>query len=266
MATYNGDKYISQQIDSILHQTNKDWTLYIHDDGSSDNTVRLLRDYAQKYDNIVLLSYPSQGGACKNFLSMLMEVESEYYMFCDQDDVWLETKIEETLFAINNAEKCDASKAVVAFSDLYVVDNNLNLICNSFWNYAGIYPSRVVSFDDLAQTTLMTGCTIMMNNSMKKLIKQPYDKAEMHDSWVAACAYRYGAIIVPIEKPLMLYRQHGDNVLGAVGKDTYNIKYKLCNFMLMLKANIKRYIMLRNLGYGNFFKFVKHKCKYKYNF
>ena len=263
MATYNGEKYLHQQIDSIISQTNKDWTLFVHDDGSSDNTKDILKDYSAKYDDVVLLDYPSQGGSCKNFMSMLESVESEYYMFCDQDDVWLENKIDVTLNYIKLEEVIDSSKAIVAFTDLYVVDSKLNVICESFWKYSGIYPSRVHSFSDLAQTTLMTGCTMMFNDNMKKLIRYPYNKAEMHDSWISACAYRYGATVIPICKSLMYYRQHGENVLGAVGAETYNVKYKLCNFFSMFQVNLKRYLMLRSLGYGSFIKFLRYKKKYK---
>jgi glycosyltransferase involved in cell wall biosynthesis len=92
MATYNGEKYLGEQIDSLLAQTNMDWQLYIHDDGSTDNTQAILQEYAQKHSNIHILEYESQRGAMKNFLSLLQRVEADYYMFCDQDDVWLKQK------------------------------------------------------------------------------------------------------------------------------------------------------------------------------
>lgn len=95
MATYNGEKYLGEQIESILAQTYKDWHLYIHDDGSKDNTVTILKEFVAKHSQqITLLEYSSQGGACRNFLSMLERVDAPYYMFSDQDDVWLNEKIE----------------------------------------------------------------------------------------------------------------------------------------------------------------------------
>ena len=95
MATYNGEKYLGEQIDSILAQSYQDWHLYIHDDGSRDNTAAILRQYATDYsEKITILDYPSQGGACRNFLSMLEKVDAPYYMFSDQDDIWLHEKIE----------------------------------------------------------------------------------------------------------------------------------------------------------------------------
>ena len=94
MATYNGEKYICQQIDSILSQTCKDWELYIHDDGSTDNTIAAVESYVEKYpDKIHLIDGKSTGGAKYNFFYMFGQVEAPYYMTCDQDDVWLENMI-----------------------------------------------------------------------------------------------------------------------------------------------------------------------------
>ena len=81
MATYNGKKYLGEQIDSILSQSSHLWHLYIHDDGSTDGTVELLNDYANKYpEQITVMDYPSQGGALQNFMSLLEKVEADYYM------------------------------------------------------------------------------------------------------------------------------------------------------------------------------------------
>jgi rhamnosyltransferase len=93
LATYNGGQYLMEQLDSLLQQTCQEWTLYIHDDGSTDNTYDILREYSQKHSNIYVLEYESQRGAMGNFLSLLQRVEADYYMFCDQDDVWLKQKV-----------------------------------------------------------------------------------------------------------------------------------------------------------------------------
>ena len=94
MATYNGETYLKEQIDSLLAQTCQDWHLYVHDDGSKDGTVAIVKGYAEQYpEKVTLLDYPPQGGPCKNFLSMMEKVEAPYYMFCDQDDVWMPEKL-----------------------------------------------------------------------------------------------------------------------------------------------------------------------------
>ena len=106
MATYNGERFLAEQIASILGQANHDWHLYIHDDGSKDNTVNILNDHAMKHpDEITVLDYPPQGGALSNFMSLLERVEADYYMFSDQDDVWMPEKVELTLQKIREMEK-----------------------------------------------------------------------------------------------------------------------------------------------------------------
>ena len=87
MATYNGAVYLRAQLDSLMSQTRRDWTLYVQDDFSTDSTLDIIREYQQRYDNIRLLEHTSQLGPMKNFMSMLEQVEADYYLFCDQDDV-----------------------------------------------------------------------------------------------------------------------------------------------------------------------------------
>ena len=107
MATYNGAKYLREQIDSILSQTNDQWHLYIHDDGSKDGTVEILNDYATRCpETVTVLDYPSQDGALQNFMSLLEKVEADYYMFSDQDDVWFPEKIEKQVQAIGDHDIC----------------------------------------------------------------------------------------------------------------------------------------------------------------
>ena len=110
MATYNGKDYIGEQIDSLLAQSFTNWHLYIHDDGSTDGTDKVIHQYENRYpQHISILNYPSQGGACGNFLSMLENVSADYYMFCDQDDVWLPEKIERTFERMKTAEQQHAN-------------------------------------------------------------------------------------------------------------------------------------------------------------
>ena len=128
MATYNGEKYLREQVDSIISQTCQDWHLYIHDDGSKDSTIAIIKDYICQYpDSITLLDYPPQGGACKNFLSMLDKVEAPYYMFCDQDDVWLPEKIALSLEEMKRQEALHPQKPVVIHTDLHIVDDKLTV-------------------------------------------------------------------------------------------------------------------------------------------
>ena len=122
LATYNGEKYFSEQIESLLSQTYQDWKLWIHDDGSKDNTVKIIKDYANKYpEKIVFLDDDiSCGGAKENFTYVLNNIDKnfDYIMFCDQDDLWLPNRIELFLNEVKIQEKNNPNLPLVSFSDL----------------------------------------------------------------------------------------------------------------------------------------------------
>lgn len=217
MATYNGEKYICQQIDSILSQTCTDWELYIHDDGSTDNTIAVVESYVEKYpDKIHLIDGKSTGGAKYNFFYMFGQVEAPYYMTCDQDDVWLEKKIELTydkMLAIE--DKADVPCLV--YTELRVVDSELNTIADTMSEYQSLDCHKRTINQFILQNSV-TGCTMMVNMALrdKMLHITDIDNTIMHDWWAALVAARFGKTAF-IDEPTILYRQHGDNSLGALG-------------------------------------------------
>ena len=264
MATYNGEKYLGEQIDSILAQTSLDWHLYIHDDGSKDNTAAILRQYATDYsEKITILEYPSQGGACYNFLSMLQQVDAQYYMFCDQDDVWLKDKVAVSLDYMKRAEEQHQGKPIIVYTDLAVTDGALKIVNPSFWQEICLYPDFITDFDHLAASTAVTGCAMLFNQMAKDAVIFPATYATMHDAWITACVLKQGGCILPICQPLVYYRQHGNNCVGAENLNNLSISYRICNFKDMQLKNWRLYKMLRSLGYGSIFKFIKYKLIYK---
>ena len=132
MATYNGEKYLREQLQSLYNQTYTDWTLYIGDDGSSDGTASIVREFSQRYGNIVFHQNSEGKGAMRNFMDLLAEAEADYYMFCDQDDVWLPHKVETTLRKMRETEAENKERPALACSDLRVVDKNLQTIAPSY--------------------------------------------------------------------------------------------------------------------------------------
>lgn len=268
LATYNGSRYLNEQIESLLTQTCQDWHLYVHDDGSQDDTVAIINGYIERYpDKMTLLDYLPQGGACRNFLSMLNKVDADYYMFCDQDDVWLPQKIELSLQEMKLRESEQSGRGVVIYTDLHITDEKLHVTYGSMWQYNGTYPQYIHTFADYGgHSAIATGCTLLFNQVAKNSIesKSP-DKALMHDAWVCLCALKEGGVIYGIDKPLVLYRQHGSNCLGAGNTEAVDIGlcYRLQNIKKVIRSNRRYYAMLSSLGYGSVAKFLFSKIKYK---
>lgn len=217
MATYNGEKYICQQIDSILSQTCKDWELYIHDDGSTDNTIAAVESYVEKYPNkIHLIDGKSTGGAKYNFFYMFGQVEAPYYMTCDQDDVWLDKKIELTYDKMLTIEN-KADVPCLVYTELRVVDSELNTIADTMSGYQSLDCHKRTINQFILQNSV-TGCTMMVNRALRdKMLRiTDIDNTIMHDWWAALVAAQFGKTAF-IDEPTILYRQHGDNSLGALG-------------------------------------------------
>ena len=217
MAAYNGGKHIRAQIESLLSQTCREWELFIHDDGSSDDTPAIIREYAGRYpDRIHVLDGPGTGGAKYNFIYLMKTVRAPYVMCCDQDDVWLEDKIEKTRRHMERLE-ADGGKdrPALVFSDLAVVDEDLCVIAKSMNEYQKLDPERT-GFVDLLVQSVVTGCTMMMNRACVEKAMQGFnpDNIIMHDWWCSLVAARFGRISYLDEAPI-LYRQHGGNSIGA---------------------------------------------------
>ncbi|WP_255777631.1 glycosyltransferase family 2 protein [Prevotella sp. E9-3] len=267
MATYNGAVYLREQIESIVAQTFQHWHLYIHDDGSTDETVAIAKEYANRYPNIIsLLEYPSQGGACQNFLSLMERIESSYYMFCDQDDVWLPEKIELSFQEMNRLEHAHPQRAIIVCTDLYVSDAELNIIHSSRWRFSAMYPPYIKTFDDCAPCAGVTGCTMLFNQAAKYCCIYPVSPYAIHDNWLTLCTLKRQGILYGIDKPLMHYRQHGDNCMGAGAKDARKIGffYRITNIRRIIRRHFVQYKVLQSLGYGSVWKYVKQVMKYRH--
>lgn len=224
MATFNGGKYISEQIDSILSQTFTGWELFIHDDGSEDNTIEIIRKYQNRYpDKIHILAGQKTGGSKQNFLFLLASVEAKYYMFSDQDDVWLKSKIAKTFDHMQVLEKKSLNEPILVFTDLSVVNENLEMIDVKMSSYQSLKMDHT-TFHQLMMQNIVTGCTMMINQKCAELSLKCKDINEMimHDWWFALTASKFG-IVSAVDEPLILYRQHSDNTVGA--KNIHSKKY-----------------------------------------
>ena len=264
LATYNGERFLREQIESLYAQTIKDWTIYVHDDGSTDGTKAILDEYVEKKDNFVVLDYPSQKGASNNFFSLLKRVNASYFFFADQDDVWMSNKMEKCLVRMLQIEKSTISKPVLVCCDACVTDEKLKAVSPSLWERSGAYPEFLTNFNESAATPFVTGCTMLLNKAAKEsVLWNVTEKATMHDAFITLCVFKACGIVEPIRESLMYYRQHGENTLGAYSKENSRLIYKLKHIKYVLKKDIALLRMLNALGYGSFFKFMKYKFVYR---
>jgi len=237
MATYNGERYIGEQIDSLLNQSYQDWTLFIHDDGSTDKTNEIIRKYEKNYPNqIVIVEAPPTGGAKFNFMFLLSIVEAPYIMFCDQDDVWLENKIKKTFDRMSSLDK---NVPALVYTELKVVKEDLKELSPSLSQYNHFRHSRN-SINFLLVENIVTGCTVMINDKLADLCLKSSDNSKivMHDWWLALVAAKFGVISF-VDESLILYRQHLYNTIGA---QRFGISYLVKKFFHLREValSIKR--------------------------
>jgi glycosyltransferase involved in cell wall biosynthesis len=230
MAVHNGEKYLAEQIESILNQTEADWQLIIQDDCSRDSTVKIANRYANTYPNKIKFHQNEQnsGSAKENFFNMLPYADTDYMMTCDQDDIWLPKKIKLTLDKMKQLEmELGTDKPILVHTDLQVVGSDLSVISNSMFHRQNLNSSKD-KFNNILVQNIVTGCTLMVNRALLDMVKEVPQQAIMHDWWFALIASAFGKIGF-IESATVLYRQHGHNEVGA--KNARSLRYNLKRFL-----------------------------------
>lgn len=216
MAVYNGEKFIRQQIESIMNQTYKNTKLYVRDNCSQDTTTTIVNELIEKYPGrIELVLSPVNVGIIGNFGALMMLSQAEYAMFSDSDDVWLPEKIASTMLKMQELETQHSSRTpLLVHTDLQVVNGDLEVIDPSFWKHSNLNPRRTQTLSRQLLQNQITGCTTMVNRALLKLAAPVPLNIVMHDWWVGLCAAAFGKIGV-VDQATMLYRQHGKNDTGA---------------------------------------------------
>jgi len=216
LATFNGEKYLCDLIESIKRQTHSNWNMLVSDDGSTDATVSLVEKEINKDQRIHWAEKQCEhAGSYANFMCLLSQSTADYVMFCDQDDVWLESKIRTTLEKMKEMERLYQSEPIMVFTDLEVVDHNLKQIFPSFDSMGGIDPHKT-SLKDMIFNPVAPGCTIMLNKELRDIALRLQNRGgvKYHDWWVSLIAAAFGHIgYVPTST--IKYRQHSDNQVGA---------------------------------------------------
>lgn len=236
LAAYNGSKYIKEQIVSIMEGDYKELTLWIFDDGSTDNTEAIVKDCMLSYpDRIYYRKNEKNKGLTKNFLEGVLTVYEfkknedvlthgkQYYMFSDQDDVWHKDKVSKTLDMMKYKEKANGELPTVCFTDALVVDENLNKIEDSF-HWSNKLDVSKTDLPHLLMENKLIGCTIMFNEALVKRMEGSIGEGiRYHDWWIGLIASAFGSIGY-VEDATISYRQHGGNMVGNQSFRNYVLK------------------------------------------
>lgn len=225
MSTYNGEKYLREQLDSLLSQSLKPTKILVRDDGSSDETVNILEEYASEHSFIEYYCGKNIGPA-KSFFELINKCdEYDYYALCDQDDVWFKDKLE---VAVNTLEKENTSIPLLYAGRFILTDEKLNQLNSDV--------SKLYSFNDFAHSLIYhtaPGCTFVFNNEARKqIIKYDVNKeyCVIHDAIIHKVVTMFGKMILDNE-PHMYYRQHGNNVYGLTANKINEFKHRVKNFI-----------------------------------
>lgn len=210
MSTYNGQQFLAEQIRSIQEQSYTDWTLFIRDDGSSDNTKEILKDFEHQDSRIHLIDNDKSDnlGVIKSFHKLVNHDRADYYFFSDQDDVWLPNKLE---LSLKEAQNYPADLPLMVYMDLKVVNQDLEIMTESMVKSQSHHANTEL-VQELTENTV-TGGVAMINHALAEMWQET-DDILMHDWYLALLASAFGNLVF-IDQPGELYRQHSDNVLGA---------------------------------------------------
>lgn len=208
LSAYNGEKYLAEQIESILQQDYREVSLLIRDDGSTDHTLDIIRAYSEQYENIAYYAGENLG-VQKSFFHLMQHADetADYYAFSDQDDVWLPEKIRR---AVELLDKQDQSRPLLYSSKTTLVDAELKEIPMK------IKASKIVpDFGNALVENVCTGCTEVFNKRLLNLINQNTPECTiMHDWWLYLSASAFGKVVYDSDS-FILYRQHGNNQMGV---------------------------------------------------
>jgi glycosyltransferase involved in cell wall biosynthesis len=221
LATYHGERFLGEQLDSLLAQRYPLWRLLLRDDGSRDATAEVAARYAARDPRIRLLPPSTRNeGPASNFADLLQAAYAEgaeYVLLMDQDDIWLPDKIGEELSAMRAAEIRQGSGIpILVHSDLALVDRDGRLLGTSFMRYQRIRNESAEPLRTLLVLNYVTGCTVLVNRPLLAVALPIPSQAMMHDWWLALIAAASGSIVY-LPQATVYYRQHGANQIGAKG-------------------------------------------------
>ncbi|QSH40374.1 glycosyltransferase family 2 protein [Lentisphaerota bacterium ZTH] len=242
LATYNSEKFIEEQLLSILNQDMDDWKLLIRDGGSKDKTLQIISSYCHKYpDRIQLISSSGNSSAVENFTALLRLSRAAYIMFADHDDIWCRDKVKKTFAQMQKGEeKYGIDLPLLVFTDKYIVDQEKKPKASSFFKYSALNPAKT-SINQLLVQNVPAGCTMLLNRKLAELALPIPEKAVMHDHWISLVASAFGHISY-LDEPTLFYRQHSCNYYGAAKYNTGYFIYNALKGKINLKSRFRQNI------------------------
>ena len=227
MCTYNGERFIAKQLDSILKQTFQDFHLTVFDDNSSDNTLKIVDEFARNSKKITSVRRHKRLGFVRNFELGIESSLAPFISLADQDDIWLPQKLELQIKAIQEVDHKNIP--VVVNSDLAVIDSCDQVICSSYFKLRKYkmpkrkYLHRIITYNGVM------GCSMLFNQQLKRAALPFPIETHLHDYWLALLAECTG-IRITINKPLILYRRHSTNYgCGSANKKVNARPYQYLN-------------------------------------
>lgn len=225
MATYNGEKYIKKQIDSILKNLQENDELIISDDGSIDSTKKIIESYGDK--RIKLIDGPKKG-VKQNFVNAIKNTTGKYIFLSDQDDIWVDNKVDKVLEVLTR----DGTTLVVHDAQVFDSSND-KILYESFFKYRN---SGSGILKNIYKNTYIGCCMAFSSQIKEKILPIPND-IEMHDQWIGILNDIYYNKSIFINDKLIKYRRHSDNVSGM---KHYTLEKMIKNRMKLIKELIKR--------------------------
>ena len=255
LATYNGEKFLRDQLDSIVNQEYNFWELLIHDDGSIDNTIKILKEYEKKYPKQIRLLIDQKifSSASKNFFHLIehRSKEANLYCLCDQDDIWHKNKLK---FIIERYNSQEDKQLLLIHSDLSLIDKEGKLLEKSH-NKLIKNQKNFITKNTSYYYNPVPGCAMSINSALADKIS--YCKyMVMHDWWILLSAMHENTTLLYIDLPLVAYRQHSGNVLGYKKNNililVIRLLFKIPNYISNVK---KAYVQSKQFYYQSWLKY-----------
>lgn len=251
LSTYNGELYLKAQLDSLFLQTNQQWTLLIRDDGSTDNSIKIIKEYEKKYPNRIQWLPDSLGnlGTLCSMTHLLKATTADYVFTCDQDDYWLKDKVQISLDAMQKAVQQHGQQTpLLVYTDLQVGDSNLKIIHPSYFKKHHLQPEKLKSLASNMLNIYCSGATMLLNQALIQCIQLPLHNPDLlirnlQDWWFNLYAVSLGKIIT-VHKPLMIYRLHNFN--NSAKKQAHMHQHAHFLFKILLKylpQSISQYLV-----------------------